>query len=32
MGSRCSYNEEGKQKIKISVDNNEIEESSETSK
>jgi len=29
VGSRCSYNEDGKQKIKISLDNNEIIESSE---
>jgi len=29
VGSKCSYNEEGKGKIKISLDNNEIIESSE---
>jgi len=32
VGSRCSYNEEGKSKIKISVDNNEIIESDEINK
>jgi len=32
VGSNCSYNENGKQKIKISVDNNEIEESDEINK
>ena len=32
VGSKCSINENGNGKIKISVDNNEIEESSEISK
>ena len=29
VSSKCSYNEEGKGKIKISLDNNEIIESDE---
>ena len=32
MGSHCSYNQEGKGKIKINYNDNEIIESSETSK
>ena len=32
VSSNCSYNDEGKSKIKISVDNNEIKESSEINK
>jgi len=31
VGSKCSYNENGKGKIKISLDNNEIIESDKTS-
>jgi len=32
VGSKCSYNENGKGKIKINYNNNETIESSETSK